>query len=207
MAICLQVCLADSNPTPLFALGPDETANAHLPWAFEAWESYISGYRDAARALVGDLESLVPEWAFYPIAFLYRHCVELQLKSLVLNSHCLLEQPATAPVGHDLKRLWTDARTLVVQAGFDSASDSLARTDQTIDELTTADPSGQAFRYPLDLKGLPTLPTVTGVNIRDFSARMDELVGFLLGLNEALHIQMQSNEEAEEEEVFWLGGY
>lgn len=201
------MCLADSDPTPLFALGQDETSNAHLPWAFEAWESYISGYRDAARALVADLESLVPEWAFFPIAFLYRHCVELQLKSVVLNGQRLLGLPGSAPCGHDLRGLWTEARVLVVQAGFDVASDSLARTDQTIAELTTADPSGQSFRYPLDRKGLPTLPTVSGVNIRALSARMDELVNFLLGLNEALHIQMQDNEESEEEEVFWLGGY
>lgn len=195
-----------TDPVPLFGLGRDETANANLPWAFEAWEAYISGYRDAARCLVKDLSSLVPEWAFYPIAFLYRHCVELQLKSLILNGHKLLQEEVTSPFGHDLKRLWTQARAVIVRAGFDAGSDSLMRTDRTIQDLTEADPSGQSFRYPLDPKGQPNLAMIAGVNIRDFATQMDRLVDFLVGLNEALHIQMQTDEE-EEDAAIWLSGY
>ncbi len=197
-----------SGPLPqsLFSLGPDEASNAYLSWGLDAWESYISGYRDAARSLVRDLESLVPEWAFYPIAFLYRHCLELQLKSLIVNTNQFLGLSAAQPHGHDLKQLWTDARTLLTQIGFNATDPSFARADQTIQELTAADPSGQSFRYAMDTKGLPTLGGVGEVNVRAFGARMDELVDFLLGQNEALHVEIQAREEADDE-ALWLSGY
>jgi hypothetical protein len=168
---------------------------------FDAWGAYISGYRDAGRSLTSAVPSaaLLPEWAFYPIAFLYRHCLELQVKSTILNTQQLLNEAPSAPGGHDLGKLWNTARVLLSQAGFELENEQFVRVDRTIHELSQVDPSGQSFRYPLDRKGLPTLPTVRDVNIRDFSTHMDDLVDALFRLNADVHLALNQAQEEEEE--------
>jgi hypothetical protein len=61
-------------PTPLYAYGLDP-ANA-----------CIHGYRIAAGLLVDRIRQRSSEqsFLFYPLVFLYRHCIELMLKRLIL---------------------------------------------------------------------------------------------------------------------------
>ena len=197
---------------PLFALGDDVTGDAYLPWGFAAWGAYVSGYRDAGRALANAIGSseLLPEWTFYPIAFLYRHCLELEIKSITLNARQLVASRLPAPIGHDLLKLWATAREALAQASVDLGEERLDQVDRTISHLAQADPTGESFRYPLDTKGLPTLPTVRSVNIRTFARQLDDLVDVLFRLNADVHTAIKVAEELQEiedDEMLWISGY
>ena len=68
----------------LFSPDTDWKNNACLNWCHDPMHLYISGYKDAADILANRViesgnnqDSLV-----YPIAFLYRQYIELQLKNI-----------------------------------------------------------------------------------------------------------------------------
>jgi hypothetical protein len=69
----------------LFVEAEDGWMNACLNWYHDPTELYIVGYKEAADSLVdsianrkGSADSLI-----FPIVFLYRHYVEIRLKSLI----------------------------------------------------------------------------------------------------------------------------
>ena len=81
---------------------------------------YQDGYRQAALHLVEYLCDKGNEQDFlvYPIIYLYRHHIELTLKSIIRTAYSLLDE---AVIGnrsdpltqHDLSKLWASARPLL----------------------------------------------------------------------------------------------
>lgn len=82
---------------------------------------YISGYKDAADILANRViesgnnqDSLV-----YPIAFLYRQYIELQLKNIIKESRYLFEDTSGFPEHNKIKALWDVANGLMKKIIFE----------------------------------------------------------------------------------------
>jgi hypothetical protein len=156
--------------------------NACLKFGAGGSQLYASGYKRAAELLVEhalqqqmDLDTLV-----YPILFLYRQCIELQLKSIIKKGSILLEIRIRVPFTHDLTRLWTLGRSILVGI-YDDDKEAINYLETMILQLSKSDPNSQAFRYPHDKNGNVSLSEVTHVNLKAISEALGEVVNLLDG--------------------------
>src|SRR4051812_15553279 len=92
----------------LFMEGEDLHNTAMLGWMNFPWELYAAGYKDAADALVQALMSRHAslDSAVYPLVFLYRQGLELELKVMVRFARRLLGLQRKTDHGHALMPLW-----------------------------------------------------------------------------------------------------
>jgi hypothetical protein len=63
------------------------------------------------KAIVNTGQS--PDAVVYPIAFLYRHYLELRLKTIISEGQEVLNQRAEFPTIHTLDVLWKTARKII----------------------------------------------------------------------------------------------
>lgn len=165
--------------------GPqEELANngALVNWSSSEWSLYASGYKEAGDVLVNQVEnrSSGHDVLVYPILFLYRHYLELYLKLSIRTVRTLLDEGREMPTGHRIELLWGQLDGLYRRAFPDESTDALDQTGRLIREFAAVDPQSTAFRYPVDLKGDPSLPglrSIDLVNVRDVIAKMDMLLG------------------------------
>lgn len=154
---------------------------------------YQEGYRQAARLLV---QSGCDQHGFlhFPIIYLYRHHIELTLKSIIQASCHLLDRTFNGKSANPLQRhglleLWMLARPLLDEVhtlADDTAIpvDDLEGIESYITQLHLHDPQGQCFRYPTTKNGRPSLRSgVTPVDIRKLSDALEKLADYLEGLD------------------------
>ena len=116
----------------------------------------------------------------YPILFLYRQYLELYLKLSIRTVRTFLDEGREMPTGHRIELLWGQLDGLYRRAFPDESTDALDQTGRLIREFAAVDPQSTAFRYPVDLKGNPSLPGLRSIdlmNVRDVIAKMDMLLG------------------------------
>lgn len=182
----------------LFGSDEDWQTNACIsPW--DADYAYSSGYRRAAFSLaekvcetLRDQDRLV-----YPIVYLYRHHIELVLKSLIVLASALLDRPLTnQELGilgrHKLDELWKNLRPLLepvcklVQDESFPLSD-IEGIESYISQLHEHDPDGQRFRYATFKEGKKKVKVekrslkedLRHINIRMFANNMEKLADYL----------------------------
>lgn len=158
--------------------------NACLHYIVDDTHPYIQGYKEAAEILVehtlNDKTGL--DTLIYPILFLYRQCLELQLKFLIRLGSRLLDSPRRAPTTHDFKKLWTDCK-VILEKIFNNKDDlrSIKNIGEIILQLSEADPDAQAFRYPKDTKGNETLTGISHINTKAVSDTLGAIILLLDG--------------------------
>ena len=165
----------------LFSSQEDWWNNACMNWSSSGWSLYASGYREAADTLVAKVEehSTNQDTFVYPVLFLYRQYLELQLKMLVRTLRHLLDIGRDFPKGHRIDALWTEADKLLRQAFPTESKAELIETGRLIHEFANVDPLSTAFRYPVDNDGNPSLPGIRYINLRNVRDVMAK-VGMLL---------------------------
>jgi hypothetical protein len=133
---------------------------AEIPTGVHEWYRYALAYKDAGDRLVGLMGTTYERNMLGPpMLFLYRHSIELHLKSLLLDAGQLLDDPQTVPPKHYLMKLWTTVRAMVLRVGpNDEENEWLLRADSIIQQFDDIDPTSFAFRYPVDTDGSPALP-------------------------------------------------
>jgi hypothetical protein len=96
-----------------------DESNACLNWRSDSLPLYISGYKTAADKLlnldfkelsVQEIDTLV-----FPIIFLYRQYIELELKYIIRETNILLNKKADFPPHHGLLDLWDRADILYIR--------------------------------------------------------------------------------------------
>jgi hypothetical protein len=185
----------------LFGSGTDWQANACVASGFDDI-IYQDGYRQAALYLVEYLCDKGSRQGFliYPIIYLYRHHIELTLKSIIRTAYSLLATGKSSDplTQHDLSKLWTLARPLlnaVSEIADNSAFplDDLEGIDSYIRQMHEHDPDGQRFRYPTTRKGTPSLRSgLSSINIRDLSNALEKLADYLEGTDNWLGDLMEA---------------
>jgi hypothetical protein len=183
----------------LFGSGADWQVNACVNGIDDSM-AYQDGYRHAALHLAEHVcdAGRGMDFLVYPIVYLYRHHIELTLKSIIsvacfLLDYTLTEEDDLKVLGrHDLAKLWNLARPLlnpVCEKGGSPAlpPDDLEGIDAYILQLHEHDPDGQRFRYATrKLKGqrLPSLSAqLKHINVRAFAVGMEKLADYLEGLD------------------------
>ncbi len=118
---------------------------------------YIFAFQHAADMIVAAArnDNLNPDDLFFPVAYLYRHHLELMLKELVRLGIRLGSLDGCEDIlsRHHLDKLWNKTKKLIRETWPDSPNDDLNVVEQVILEFHKLDPSGQAFRYSQDKKG------------------------------------------------------
>lgn len=122
---------------------------------------------------------------FLPVAYLYRHCLELRMKDIIVTGVGMnffnADEVAEALNGHSLARLWNHARKLLVDRWPTADQTPLKAVEAIVNEYHQADPSGQVFRYDADKNGKryvhEKLPD--HISIVELRATMDGAFSFL----------------------------
>lgn len=169
----------------LFSGDQDWRANACLNWSLDSMGLYIEGYREAADKLVHDVveTGTNQDTLVFPISFLYRQYIELQLKHIIRESRVFLEEGANFPEHHRIKDLWNTANSLmakIIKEHDQSISDYITEEDIEaikiiITEFVRVDPESFAFRYPNDKKGNRNLDGIEYINLRKLHDQMEIL--------------------------------
>jgi len=170
---------------PLFSSGDDWQNNARVNFSHAPMQFYIDGYKRAADLLVQNvLETAIDQDVLvYPISFLYRQYIELQLKDVIRESRILLGEGSSFLGSHDIKNLWGVASQLMkkIITGVDSTvggyitKQDLAIINEVISNFAVIDPDSIAFRYPEDKVGKNTMQELTHINIRKLAEQIHEL--------------------------------
>lgn len=189
----------------------DWRMNACLNFNSDMSWGYINGYKRAADLLIenvrgrrSDLDSMV-----YPICFLYRHYIEIQLKEILYLYGQLhdLEEVGNflSKPRHSLKEIWHKFKEL-----YKTEIAGIERVDAFIDELDSFDKSGTAFRYHREMKGERVSirhraddKPVAYCALDILHSEMQEVQAWLDAIDTALSVEMDHKSEM----LAAVGGY
>jgi len=124
-------------------------------------EVYLAGFQRAADMIVdaASHEDLNSDDLFFPVAYMYRHHLELMLKELVrLGVRIGILHDCEEILGkHNLHALWHKAKDMIDSVWPDSPADDVQAAEKVILEIHKLDPRSQNFRYARDTSGNPVL--------------------------------------------------
>jgi len=158
-----------SSDDRLFKSDSDWSNNACLNWSHDKRILYIHGYKEAAGLLARHIENKgeSQDILIFPIIFLYRHYLELELKNIIIDSHELIDSGADVKLDHKISVLWQTCSQLLNKIDSTYPKEELKQVGRLIREFEQIDPLATAFRYPEDKVGKPSLPTEKLINIRN----------------------------------------
>lgn len=145
----------------------------------EAAKKWLTAYKEA-----GGRSSLDA----CPIVFLYRHALELNLKSIIIRGNNILELHDEQPVGdegifstHSLTELMAAVEKIVTYMGWQDGYqmdciESFADCKTIAADFDKIDPGSYAFRYPTDKRGRASVSHHFGFDLRLFVARLDPVI-------------------------------
>lgn len=157
----------------LFAMGqpsPSSPTWCSLKWLTTA-QSFDDGrlaeqFMRAADAVVEDRKSGRDhghaDALFMPIAYLFRHAIELKLKHLIRSAGSaelieISDKIEEKLAGHALHPLWIVARSAIEARWPDEPRLVVNHTEALIQDFHRIDRSGQRLRYTRDLDGASTM--------------------------------------------------
>lgn len=172
----------------LFVRGDDWQNNAMLGWAPYPMDIYAAGYKDAADAILYALSERRTslDSVIYPLVFLYRQGLELQIKLILPLARQLANSPAKEDHSHSLIPMWAELRTLLNELSPHACDQEVPAMEQFLHQLAEIDPQSFAFRYPEDKKGQLSLPDLHHINVRHLSEVMDSMFMLLSGIHSEL---------------------
>jgi hypothetical protein len=171
---------------------PPSTESMQIQTGPDHWYRYAMAFKRGADSLASPTSGTrgVHELMALPAMFLYRHYVELHLKSLLLDAGELLDDPQTVPPKHYLLSLWQRVRRLLLKIDPRSDGPWLERADGIITEFDALDPTSFAFRYPVDTEGVASLPPGFRVHPSTVTSVIEELHILLNGASTQIDVYM-----------------
>jgi hypothetical protein len=170
----------------------DRNLTAIIDWAgLCTEESYATGFKAAADLIVDGVPTATgidypchPDQYFFPVAYLYRHCLELQLKALLRAGSGILPVSKDLFREHNLHKLWNKARELIDVRWSGAPTKELDAAERVILEFQHLDPCGQQFRYPRSNDGKKFLANAPpAVNLKKLKEVVDGVYHFLSSCN------------------------
>ncbi|HTW30068.1 MAG TPA: hypothetical protein VMD76_00205 [Candidatus Sulfotelmatobacter sp.] len=158
---------------------------------------YREGYLKAARVLAN--HALANEYdrniLLFPVAFLYRHHIELSLKDLIQTARTVASDQPKNPEGHLLAPLWEELKDVLRRLDESPGRNDLDAVEAYVKQVEQVDKQGQAFRYATSVRGEPHLREFDILDVRAFSEAMERLAGYLGGLSSRLDLLLDHKEE------------
>jgi hypothetical protein len=124
--------------------------------------AYKQGYRTAINTLMLKvidnkgtyIENLHNNCLVYPITFLCRHYIEIELKQVIALADMMHLADTKKKFGHKLKMLWADVLKCVESVqGEDRRKEFEETFEALIEFFERVDPYGDGFRYPKNIQG------------------------------------------------------
>ncbi|AXF78977.1 hypothetical protein LU604_26110 (plasmid) [Erwinia tracheiphila] len=165
--------------------------NACLNYMSDHGTAYTEGYRLAADILIRHIDETArdQDLLVYPVVFLYRHHIELQIKQVTELARRVLREndPRGSVRGtHNLNTLWADARGLLLQADDTLASSNFTLVSTVVKALNEVDLRATGFRYARTSEGGRSLEGLHYINTRRFGEQMAEASDVLDGIDKGL---------------------
>lgn len=190
-----------SSDDNLFSSQEDWWNNASLNWCHDGWGLYTSGYKEAADILVQRVEerNAGQDSLVYPVLFLYRQYLELEIKDLIRQSRRLQNISGDFPKHHHIGNLWNECHKLLSKISPDDSVAELKEIARLIGEFSAVDPSSMAFRYPQDKDGNPSLPGIRHINLRNVREVIGKISNILMGANAQVGEYLSIKQDMESE--------
>ncbi len=153
-----------------------------------AWTRLVlmaAGYREAADRLVDAVaaDAVFQDTLVYPVIFLYRHFMELELKYVLMTYGRHFDKEADWK-SHSLVDLWAKVRPIIETAGGGindgGANDAV---EACVREMSTADPMSFSFRYPVEKGGRPMVLAFETVDLGNLCRTMTKIANYFDGLD------------------------
>jgi hypothetical protein len=156
---------------------------------------YSGGYLLAADRLVETLLGTAHEDALiYPIFYLYRHHIELELKEslypFVNRLHAGTEEQRKQlkkTFGrHSIKELWDTLKIFAPTIIARISTETTAAFESLVEEIDHYDGSGEEGRYAFYKDGKPTFSQLQAVNLGHLKLQFHKMSHYLGGLSEEI---------------------
>lgn len=183
----------------LFTEAEDWQNNAQLGWSHFPLHVYALGYKEAADSLAQVLldRRASLDTAIYPLVFLYRQGLELQLKLILPLARRLADAPPKDDHRHELLPMWSELRMHLELVNPQENDQELPAIEEFIRQLQEVDPQSYSFRYPTGKKGDISLPDLRHVNVRHLSEIMNSVFMLMDGIHASLGELEQHDEYGE----------
>ncbi len=196
---------------PFLAAAADLSSST---WAALHWlasrnvgDSFLAqSFKEAGDKIVKELsrgENLLEhgENFFFPIAYLYRHSLELKMKGIIRQGIRLQLVEKNKKISdvlgrHNLFRIWGAVKRVLQAYWPDGPQHELDAAESIIAKFHEIDKSGQNFRYSKDRSGETTMDTlpesVELIHLQDvFEAIFNFLDGCQMGLDHELDMRSE----------------
>lgn len=175
---------------------------ARVGWLKHDWYGHARAFRRSAEVLYqrASQETCELDTAFFPMAFLWRHYVELTLKRLIMDTQTLLDElPQRVMRTHKIDELWRVFRPLAERAHPNEPYGDLDNVGAMLLQLHKMDPLSQAFRYPVHPDGSPTLEGLDRIHLGTFHDAMVRTANWLDSCIDLVGEEMQMKAEYDSE--------
>jgi hypothetical protein len=133
------------------------------------FSDYARGYFLAAENVLASLrqDSACVDILVYPLAFLFRHGIELSLKGLARELSELAGAKTNVKLTHKLSDNWSAVKQELVKRSshFDTENRLIQLVDQVLKDYLEFDPVGEVFRFPEDRGGNLFLQEARIINV------------------------------------------
>lgn len=160
----------------------------------------IFGYRRAVDILYQSLTASYSRYdldtVVFPYVMCWRHYLELQLKSLLVDFRGYYGESRNPGNTHNIDQLWKELRPLLTR--FDStAKSAIKHVGSAIKQISDLDPNGENFRYDTHRDGSKTLVGIDGINLAGLHKVLSGVANLLEGAHEAITAALDEKHEME----------
>lgn len=166
---------------------------------------FAEGYRFAANLVAKELieSARFSDYQAYPVVFLYRHALELQLKNIIYKIAKLLSFKHIENTDHNLSNshdlcILSNQASGVLTKAFPADQDLhevMKKVVCVARDFSEIDPISYSYRYPIDNKGRHSTKQNQIVNLQSLATHMDELLSILdvidFGVNIETHVAQE----------------
>lgn len=173
-----------------------DKSNADIGWMNNRSAFYSHGYRASAEKLIKEYGGLpLPERdsMVFPVVFLYRHYLEIEIKDLIYRiAQCLGDVPSEI-THHRLLELWD-----ILDSKYSTLSDDISdeynfcpdkdrkKIRNLIVEFNKFDQTSFAFRYPKDVKGNKSITGINYISLNNFKTEISKVINVIDKINETI---------------------
>jgi hypothetical protein len=176
-----------------------------MPWKLNAFvgeprgsfERYAVGYLKAGKLIMDWLEKNQrdQDYLVYPLAFLFRHYIELRLKEINASAGRLLDDQQEMQMNHEILPLWNTAKTKLKLIDVGDSTAMEKQIERVVSAYAQIDRLSFAFRYPVNKKLKPSLERKNLINIKRFGDATVELSEMLEAISLAISVMNDQKNE------------
>ncbi|QQZ28886.1 hypothetical protein HMY34_09035 [Thiothrix subterranea] len=173
-----------------------DKTNADIGWMNNQSAFYSHGYRTAAEKLINEYDKLgMPEKdaIVFPVIFLYRHCLEIEMKDLIYRTDRCSGNTPSEITHHELLKVWDEldnkysklSEYIYPDYNFSPIEDR-KEIRGIIKEFNEIDGQSFTFRYPRNKKGNGSIKSIDYISLNNFKIEINRVLNVIDNINETI---------------------